>query len=346
MKLKHLLLASLALSVLFTACKSDTDTIEEQGNGSSGSSLVNVEVNNAKYGEVTTTVTANGTVELYANPTAAGYFYNWTYTVNGRQVKSIDNPLTLTNVKAPMTVSAKFITINNVLFSDDFKQESTVPDPSKWVLCARGSSDWNNTCSGSYDQAYVKDGKLILEGIYDEGEYKTGAVQWAPSIGFQYVRVEVVARLATSGQGQWPAIWMMPRKALYSGWPACGEIDIMEHLNTDTYYYTTLHSAWIDTAGNRNSPQYSQTVEFNQNDWNTYVVEWNDDALTFFLNGKKTFSYPNFHLDNEDTARQWPFATTFYLILSQQLGGSWVGDINNLFLPATMEIDRVLVTKL
>lgn len=305
-----------------------------------GSVYINVDgKESAKVGE-------NSTVEIYAVPTQKGYFYSWSYTSGGKNYTSIDNPLVLSDFKSDVTISANFIDMSNVLFVDDFDQDSEIPDPAKWVLCPKGTSDWNNTCSESYDQTIVKDGILHLIGEKVGANYKTGAVEWPSNIGFEHVKIEVTAKLATLGQGQWPAIWMMPRKPIYSGWPACGEIDIMEHLNRDAFYYSTIHSKWIDTSGNRNNPLYSKTITFNRNDWNTYGLEWDDNAIVFYLNGVEVFRYTNLHLKNEATAQQWPFNTTFYLKLSQQLGGNWVGSITDSQLPADMMIDRVLVTKL
>jgi beta-glucanase (GH16 family) len=47
--------------------------------------------------------------------------------------------------------------------------------------------------------------------------------------------------MGAGGQGIWPAFWMLPNYPWYGGWPISGEIDIMERVNSDPFYYTTLH---------------------------------------------------------------------------------------------------------
>ena len=81
-------------------------------------------------------------------------------------------------------------------------------------------------------------------------------------------------------------------------------------------------------------------------------MEWTKDAITFYVNGQQTFSYPNLRLADEAEKMQWPFnkESAFYLILNMGLGGnkadSWAGPIDDANLPAIMEIDWVKITKL
>lgn len=234
-----------------------------------------------------------------------------------------------------------------IVFEDNFEQTSEIPDVNKWELCRRGSSAWNKNNSESYDQAYVKDGKLVLVAEKIDGSYKTGAVQMLNKLGFEHCKVEVSARFTSMAQGGWPAIWMMPAKPLYSGWPQCGEIDIMEHLNHDRLYYIAMHSNYIDNLGYRINPLYTCTVNINTNDFNVYGMEWNDDEIIVSLNGVTKFSYPNLHLENEAEMKQWPFNTDFYLILNHALGGAgtWPGVIVDSQLPAIFEVDWVKIVK-
>lgn len=76
--------------------------------------------------------------------------------------------------------------------------------------------------------------------------------------------------------------------------------------------------------------------------WNVYGLAWYPDVLIWTLNGEETFRYPR--LENSDPEQiQWPFDRPFYFIFSQQLGGSWVGEVNRDHLPVSMIIDWVKV---
>lgn len=146
-------------------------------------------------------------------------------------------------------------------------------------------------------------------------------------------RVEIRAKL-TDAQGAWPAIWMMPVDAT-GGWPACGEIDIIEHLNHDSFVYQTVHSAYTQTGG---EPANSTTAAIKTGDYNTYGIAVTEDAVAWFVNGKETFRYRRVPSAG---ASQYPFYKDWYLKIDMQLGGSWVGLVNQQQLPVSMDIDYV-----
>lgn len=232
-----------------------------------------------------------------------------------------------------------------VVFFDDFEQESPTPDPQKWELCKRSTPDWARHLSESYDNAYVENGMLKLVGRVAGGEYSTGGVQTAGRFSFKYGRVDVKARFVEA-QGSWPAIWMMPQKPMWSGWPQCGEIDIMEHLNHDGNVYQTVHTNYRDNLGMESN--HTAFPPINNGGFNIYSLVWTPDHLEFMVNDIVTLTFVNRHLDNEADFKQWPFDTDFYLILNQALGGAgtWPGAITDSELPAMMEVDWVRVSEL
>lgn len=232
-----------------------------------------------------------------------------------------------------------------LIFEDDFEQDSSIPDPDKWVLCPKGTVAWNKYMSGSYDQAYVEDGKLYLVGEKVNGVYKAGGIQMKTELGFKYGRVEVVAKFKKTAQGSWPAIWMMPAAPIWSGWPACGEIDIMEHLNNASTYWIALHSHYIDTLGKKSDPLSSINPGLKLSGYHTFALDWSEDRMIFYVDDQEKLTYPNLKLSNNNDVKQWPFDTTFYLILNNALGGegTWPGAISDGQLPAVFEIDSVRV---
>ena len=130
----------------------------------------------------------------------------------------------------------------------------------------------------------------------------------------------------------------MPFDTINNQWPDGGEIDIMERLNYDTIAYQTVHSHYITTLGIKNNPPHYSTASIHPDDFNVYAVEMYPDSLVFFINEKRNFCYPRIETDKEG---QFPFDKPFYLLIDQQLGGSWVGSVSMEDLPVEMEIDWV-----
>lgn len=233
----------------------------------------------------------------------------------------------------------------NLVWSDEFDNEGA-PDSSKWSYSARSKADWACFCSDDPEVALVREGSLILRGMVsktanDTARYKTGCIQTRNKFSFRYGKIEVRAKFK-SGKGSWPAIWMMPVNSSYGEWPYSGEIDIMEQLNRDSIVYQTLHSAYIDIEGNKDKPRYFNTVPYKVGEYNVFGIEWYDDKLDFFINGRKTFTYPKISGAGK---KQWPFDKKFYIILDQALGGNWVGRIEDKDLPVEMMVDWVRVFK-
>jgi beta-glucanase (GH16 family) len=129
-----------------------------------------------------------------------------------------------------------------LVWSDEFDY-SGLPDSKKWSYDTEGNAyGWGNNEAQKYTKAklknsQVKDGFLTITAIKEDSEGKkyTSARLITKSKGdWLYGKIEVRAKLP-EGRGMWPAIWMLPTKTPYGGWPACGEIDIMENVGYDPY---------------------------------------------------------------------------------------------------------------
>lgn len=234
-----------------------------------------------------------------------------------------------------------------LVWQDEFSTNGK-PDSNKWGFSGRKKAQWACYCYDDTTTVVVHDGRLLVKGIAakpgtDTGRYQTGCIQSKDRFSFLYGKLEVKAKLPQGG-GSWPAIWLMPEKSVYGGWPHSGEIDVMEHLNFDTIFYQTLHSHYIDNLKQRENPRYFATATFKVGEFNVFGMEWYPERIDFFVNGQKTFTYPK--LESDTTCTQWPFNQPFYIILNQALGGNWPGPVNDAHLPQQMEVDYVRVYQL
>jgi hypothetical protein len=188
------------------------------------------------------------------------------------------------------------------------------------------------------------DGSLVLRGMVndylakDTAAFLTGGVWGKGKKTFGYGRLEVRAKFDVA-QGYWPAIWMLPWTDHKVNWPYAGEIDIMEHFRDNPFVNNTVHSHYTYNLRRRNRPSQVAYPSYNEGEYNTYSVERFQDSLVFFVNGRRTLTYPRFR---DGRNGQFPFSDyDYYLILDAQLGRDRSPYIDTAKLPVELRIDYV-----
>lgn len=230
-----------------------------------------------------------------------------------------------------------------LVWEDQFSDNAL--DTTKWTKISPNNADWGKHMSDN-EQCYdFSNNTINLRGIVnyettlDSRPFLTGGINTKGKFAFQYGKIEIRAKLG-SAQGAWPAIWMLAETEKYGDYPKNGEIDIMEHLNYDDIFYQTVHSFYTLELKKSETPKSYSTTKFNADVFNVFGLEWYPDRLVFTLNGDETFVYPKL---KEMDYMQWPFDQPFYILVDQQLGGKWVGEVNADDLPVQMTVDYVKV---
>ncbi len=236
----------------------------------------------------------------------------------------------------------EFTTQYDVLvWSDEFDVDGP-PDATKWTYDI-GAGGWGNGESQYYtnstDNAVVQGGMLRITAIAEDfggSNYTSARLKTEDLFEFTYGRIEVRARLPVSG-GTWPAIWMLGEDYASNIWPACGEIDIMEHVGNNVgHVLGTTHSpnGFAGTAIGGDIDVPDATTEFH-----VYGVEWRPDEVIFYLDGEPYFTYAPLTIDENS----FPFDSDYFMILNIAMGGTLGGAIDPGFTQDTMEIDYVRV---
>ena len=200
-------------------------------------------------------------------------------------------------------------------------------------------ADWIKNISARPDLAEVKGGILHLKGVRnddlssDSRRVLAGGVSTKGLFNMKYGKVEARIKLEAQ-KGAWPAFWMMPENPPCN-WPDCGEIDIFERLNHDPFVHHTVHSAW--TRAHPGDPPNTAHGEIRPDSWNVYALEWTPDKIVWRVNGRQTHSYRKVG----DSRERWPWDAPFYLMIDMQLGGKWVGEVDESTLPVEMQVDWV-----
>ncbi len=228
----------------------------------------------------------------------------------------------------------------NLVWADEFNGSSV--DTSNWTF-ETGGGGWGNNELQYYtngNNATVSGGILTIEARQQSMggyAYTSTRIKTQGKREFQYGRLE--ARLAVPmGQGIWPAFWMLGANFPSVGWPASGEIDIMEHINTQNTTYGTLHwdnNGYATYGGN--------TTVNNPAAFHTYAVEWNSSSIKWFLDGAQ-FHEANI-LNNINGTDE--FHRPFFFLLNLAVGGNWPGNPDGSTpFPAKYQIDYVRVYQL
>lgn len=231
------------------------------------------------------------------------------------------------------------IDINNLVWSDEFDVNGA-PDPKKWTYdLGTGSNGWGNAELQYYtsraQNVIVQGGVLKIKAMkesYSGSAYTSARILTKGLFAFKYGKVEVRAKLP-EGKGTWPAIWMLGNNISSAGWPACGEIDIMEHVGNDlNKIHGTLHYPGR-SGGNADSG--TKIVPNVTTEFHVYKLEWSASSIDIFVDNQLVHSVAN--------SNKIPFNHDFFIILNVAMGGNFGGTVDPAFSGATMEIDYVRV---
>jgi beta-glucanase (GH16 family) len=226
---------------------------------------------------------------------------------------------------------------DNIIWTDEFNY-SGLPDSTKWgneVGFIR-NHELQYYTNRRIENSVVKNGCLMIIGrkeSYNGADYTSASINTLGKFSWKYGRAEARIKLP-AGQGLWPAFWMMGDDRPAVGWPKCGEIDIMEHINAELKAYGTAH--W-DNGGH---VQSGGNIRTDVTKWHVYAVEWNQDSIRWFLDDQR---YWGVSIKNSENDTQ-EFHEPFYLLLNLAIGGDWPKnpDATSIF-PDTMYVDYVRV---
>jgi beta-glucanase (GH16 family) len=238
-------------------------------------------------------------------------------------------------------------------WADEFDGAAgSVPDQTKWNYDV-GGNGWGNNELETYtrrsDNAFLDgDGHLVIKLIKEtftgqdgiRRDYTSARLLTKDKFTQRYGRVEGRIKVPF-GQGIWPAFWMLGANIAEVGWPACGEIDIMENIGREPAI----------THGSLHGPGYSggspltgiYTLPAGQkfaDDFHIFAVEWEPAAIRFYVDGNLYQT----KTPADASGKRWVFDHPFFIILNVAVGGNFPGspDDTTIF-PQVMTVDYVRV---
>jgi len=245
-----------------------------------------------------------------------------------------------------------------MVWQDEFAGSAV--DASKWNFEIGDGSVYGNPGWGNNEQQYyreenasIRDGHLVItakEETIEGKNYTSTRMQTRGKFAKKYGKIEARIQLP-EGSGLWPAFWMMPEDSVYGGWPASGEIDIMEARGYQPHaVHGTIHyggNGHKYSGGEYLFPEGQSISQFH-----TYAIEWEPNEIRWYVDGNLYSTKTNWDSTTPGqpakNAYPAPFDQEFYLILNMAVGGNYVentlpaeGEV-----PAEMLVDYVRVYEL
>jgi beta-glucanase (GH16 family) len=274
----------------------------------------------------------------------------------GSSTKSSDSRNSSSSVETASSSSAETTSSSSeepaaeYFWNDEFDGESI--DLNKWTFdIGTGASGWGNNEWEYYtdrkENAYVKDGVLHIRAQkedYEGQNYTSARMLTKGKFAFKYGTVEARIALPT-GKGIWPAFWMLGEDFDTVGWPACGEIDIIEAVNTENKIYGTNHwanGAEYATYGNNTGDYRNQKFELDITQFHTYKFTWDEKYIRMFVDD---FMYHEILIEgNEGDTEE--FHKPFFFLLNVAVAGNWPGfEVDDSQFPNEMLVDYIRVSK-
>ncbi len=239
-------------------------------------------------------------------------------------------------------------------WSDEFNAHAgTLPDPAAWAYDTGGGGFGNHevetycapsfkdpACDASQPNAF-QDGKgnLVLHAAQKNGTWTSGRIKTAGLKEFQYGRIEARMKLVVAN-GFWPAFWMLGSNMGKVGWPAAGEQDIMEWVQSygpNTTSSTVHGPGYSGGQGIGSKFLFSNSERVDDDSFHTYGVLWTEDRMQFY---RDNAAQPFFTLTpaNLPSGTQWVYNQPFFILLNFAIGGGGFGGFTDTTTPTSGEV--------
>ncbi len=236
-----------------------------------------------------------------------------------------------------------------LVWSDEFDGDTISEE--NWLF-ETGGEGWGNAELQNYQadgNTEVSDGtlKIVAKRNVDntiQGAFTSARMNSKKS--FKFGRMEIRAKIPDhKGNGLWPALWMLGSNIGTSGWPACGEIDIMEYVSfkpNKTHF--SIHSTANNHTNRTEITSGAVDLETIEEGFHNFGMLWSNKYIKFYIDDVDNikFSFRRPTISNVDS---WPFSSNFYFLMNIAVGGTWGGleGVDTSIFPATMEVDYVRV---
>ncbi|HXC35661.1 MAG TPA: glycoside hydrolase family 16 protein [Candidatus Acidoferrales bacterium] len=235
----------------------------------------------------------------------------------------------------------------NLVWDDEFN--GTAIDTNRWTFETGNHGGWGNNELEFYtdrpNNACVSDGVLHIVARHESTNgcaFTSARMKSEGLFAQKYGRFEFRAKFP-QGKGYWPALWLMPQNSVYGGWPACGEIDIVENKGDyPAVVQGTIHYSGPDGMHRQSTDLYTFAPGNGADKFHNYTLEWSTNSISWFVDNQLYEMQTNW--STAGAPYPAPFDQPFYIIMNLAIGGIYDGDPDtNTAFPGEMQVDYVRV---
>ncbi|MEY4494459.1 MAG: hypothetical protein RL570_574 [Actinomycetota bacterium] len=240
-----------------------------------------------------------------------------------------------------------------LLWSQEFNDAAGTAPSSKYFNYDLGGGGWGNKELQWYSEDAVQtNGKGQLEisatkippvaddelpfNCFGDCQYFSGRIKTQGKVRFKYGRIEARIKLP-SGEGVWPAFWLLGSNIVAKSWPACGEIDVIELRGREpNRAIASAHGPGYSGAASKSGVR-SLPVSLSD-DYHVYSIDWTANKISWYLDGKLYHTLTN----KSVKAGSYVFNQDFFIILNLAMGGDFDGGrLDSSIEKATMAVDYI-----
>lgn len=229
-----------------------------------------------------------------------------------------------------------------LLWRDEFDADEL--NLSDWTH-ETGAGGWGNNERQYYtdrtDNSFLSEGNLVIEAkeeSFEGAPYTSARIVTRDKQEFTFGRVDIRAILP-EGQGIWPALWMLGANISDIGWPACGEVDIMELIGHEpsTVHGTAHWGEQNQGFSYMKGDGYTLSAGKFSEKYHVFSLVWEPGLLKWYVDDNEFF-----RLTPSDVNGSYPFDAPFFFIFNIAVGGNWPGypDATTQF-PQRMYVDYI-----
>ncbi len=232
-----------------------------------------------------------------------------------------------------------------LVWADEFSGEALNTDDWQYEI-GRGNNGWGNNELQFYQEenTSVESGNLVIEArreSFGGAEFTSSRLITQNKQSFRFGRVDIRAVLP-EGRGLWPALWMLGNRISVVGWPACGEIDIMELIGSQpgrvlgTAHYGANFASRQFNGSSASLPNGNKFSE----EYHVFSLIWQENKLEWYVDDELYFEFDR----NTVGSQPYPFNEAFFFIFNVAVGGDFPGSPDGTTrFPQRMIVDYVRV---